>query len=129
MPETNSDMAVRTMRIVLGAMLMGITSFAIIAVALVINESAGIQPDLTGILLPVLIGVALVAGAPHLEQGRRLVDFLISERAERQMQESGFCSYPLRGDARDLRPMRVRADELWAQWPRAQRELREVLSR
>jgi len=73
--------------------------------------------------------VALIAGGPHPEQGRKLVDFLISRRAEQQMVRSGFCSYPLRGDGGSIRTMRVRADELWAQWPRAQRELRELLAR
>lgn len=73
--------------------------------------------------------VALIADGPHPEQGRKLVDFLVSERAERQMQESGFCAYPLRGDVRALRPMRVRADELWKHWSRAQGELRDVLNR
>ena len=73
--------------------------------------------------------VALVKGGPNPEQGRKLVDFLVSERAEQALLKSGFCSYPLRGDAKDLRPMRVRAGELWKFWQRSQRELREVLNR
>lgn len=73
--------------------------------------------------------VALVTGAPHAEQGQALVDFLSSSYVEEKMQRSGFCQYPLRGDAKALRAMRVHADEIAAHWQRAQSELRETLAR
>lgn len=73
--------------------------------------------------------VALVAGGPNSDAGRALVNFLTSEPAEQQMLKTGFFQYSLRVRAQTLRPMRVRADELWRQWPVAQRELRELLVR
>lgn len=73
--------------------------------------------------------VALIAGAPHPEQGQTLVDFLTSGYIEEKMLKAGFCQYPLRGGATALRTMRVRTDEIAKQWQRAQSELRETLAR
>jgi iron(III) transport system substrate-binding protein len=73
--------------------------------------------------------VALVANDPNREEGRTLIDYLVSEHAEQLMVKGGFCQYPLRADTKALRPMRVSADDLWKQWPVAQQELREVLGR
>jgi len=40
--------------------------------------------------------VALVSGAPHLEEARELIDYLLSERLEAEMVESGWLQLALR---------------------------------
>ena len=45
--------------------------------------------------------VALIRGGPHAENGKRLVDFLVSADVERMLAESGSGNIPVRPDLRD----------------------------
>ena len=40
--------------------------------------------------------VALIAGAPHGEEAKALIDYLLSREVERQLVQSGWCHLPLR---------------------------------
>lgn len=88
--------------------------------------------------------VALVAGAPHAEQGRKLVDHLLSAATEAALIQAGGAQTSLRGRREPpapasaasaasavagmaaIRPMAVSLQQVQAQLPRALAELREV---
>lgn len=79
-------------------------------------DVAVVYPDQDGLgTLIMPTAVVLLKGAPHPEEGRRLVDFLLSSRAELAMAERA-AHMPLRSDVTppngvrrvpDLRPMEV----------------------
>ncbi|HUS79955.1 MAG TPA: extracellular solute-binding protein [Armatimonadota bacterium] len=81
--------------------------------------------------------VALVAGAPHPTEARKLIDYLASEQVERAMIESDFCQIPMR--LTDLRPdwlpgegfktMDVSFERVYEQLPAVQHDLREIFVR
>jgi iron(III) transport system substrate-binding protein len=57
---------------------------------------AMILPDRDGIGVPVMPNmVSLVAGAPHPDEGRRLIDYLLSPEVERRLAESEAVQIPL----------------------------------
>ena len=45
--------------------------------------------------------VALIAGAPHPESARKLIDFLTSEQTERLLAQSDSRNFPVRASLRD----------------------------
>ena len=55
-----------------------------------------------------LIAVALVAGAPHPDAARRLIDYLLSRDVERRLVENGWAHVPVRDVG--ARGRRIRAD-------------------
>lgn len=72
------------------------------------------EGGLGALLIPNTVG--LVAGAPNGANGRRLIDYLLSEASERRMVEAGWIQFPVRGapDARvSASPVRF-ADIDWA---------------
>jgi iron(III) transport system substrate-binding protein len=55
-----------------------------------------VLPDRDGIGVPVMPNmVSLVAGAPHSDEGKRLVDYLLSPEVERRLAESDAVQIPL----------------------------------
>lgn len=55
---------------------------------------------------PLMPNVALlIQGAPHLEQGQRLIDFLVSAEAEKILAESDAAQYPLHSGAAGPTPL------------------------
>lgn len=57
---------------------------------------AMVLPDTTGLGVPVLPNmVSLIANGPHPEEGRRLVDYLLSPEVERQLAQSEAVQIPL----------------------------------
>jgi iron(III) transport system substrate-binding protein len=57
---------------------------------------AMVLPDRAGLGVPVMPNmVSLVANAPHPEEGRRLIDYLLSADVERQLAESEAVQIPL----------------------------------
>ncbi len=78
--------------------------------------------------------VALVAGAPHPEQGRALVDYLLSPEVEAELVASGWIQSPSRAVAdrpacpADLpqRGMLVTLAEIYARLERAKTDLTEI---
>jgi iron(III) transport system substrate-binding protein len=60
---------------------------------------AMIVPDRDGIGVPVMPNmVSLVAGSPHPDQGKRLIDYLLSPEVERRLAESDAVQIPLHAD-------------------------------
>jgi iron(III) transport system substrate-binding protein len=78
--------------------------------------------------------VALIAGASNPDEGRLLIDFLLSARVERTLVESGWCQFPLRstgprpacGDGRDAKRLDVPLERVYAQLQRAKQELTDI---
>lgn len=74
--------------------------------------------------------VALVAGAPHAEQGRKLVDHLLSAATEAALIQAGGAQTSLRAPSgaasASVRPMAVGLQQVQAQLPKALAELREI---
>lgn len=78
--------------------------------------------------------VALVAGAPHPEQARALIDYMVSREVERRLVESGWCHVPVREcdeqprhiQAADVKAMQVNLEEVYQQIARVKRELAEI---
>jgi len=81
--------------------------------------------------------VALVAGGPHPDQGKALVDFLTGPEAEGLLMKSGFCQIPLHANSpvpqwlgvSQIRRMQVSFDDVCGNLERARRDLREVFLR
>jgi iron(III) transport system substrate-binding protein len=102
-----------------------------------------IAPDQGGAGTLVIPGtVALVAGAPHREQGQALVDFLLSANTEAALIRVGGCQTSLRigagpghektGNATGLQGIKALAvglNDVQAQLPTAMRDLREIFVR
>jgi iron(III) transport system substrate-binding protein len=78
--------------------------------------------------------VALIAGAPHAETGRRLIDYLLSEEVARDLAQRGWFHALLRplSTARDCRlpveiaTFKIRLADVFAQLDTAKRELRGI---
>ena len=77
------------------------------------------QDDLGTLVIPNT--VALIQNAPHPEEAKALVDFLLSERAERMLAQSGSGQIPLRPGLKpvqgipsldEIRPMKINYDRL-----------------
>jgi iron(III) transport system substrate-binding protein len=81
--------------------------------------------------------VALVADAPHPEQGRALIDYLVSAEVERELVASGWCQVPLRSTVAPPacppgpapRGMAVGLEAIWQQTEAASADLREIFVR
>ena len=59
---------------------------------------AMVLPDLDGIGVPVMPNmVSLIAGAPHPDEARRLIDYLLSADVERALADSEAVQIPLHG--------------------------------
>jgi iron(III) transport system substrate-binding protein len=80
-----------------GDVLVGLTDTDDVNVALEAKQPvAMVLPDREGMGVPVMPNmVSLVDGAPHLEEARRLVDYLLSADVERKLAESEAVQIPL----------------------------------
>jgi iron(III) transport system substrate-binding protein len=59
---------------------------------------AMVFPDREGMGVPIMPNmVSLIAGAPHSEAGKRLIDYLLSPEVERMLAESEAVQIPLHG--------------------------------
>jgi iron(III) transport system substrate-binding protein len=59
---------------------------------------AMVLPDKEGLGVPVMPNmVSLIADGPHLDEGRRLIDYLLSSDVERQLAQSEAVQIPLHG--------------------------------
>jgi iron(III) transport system substrate-binding protein len=57
---------------------------------------AMVLPDATGLGVPVMPNmVSLIANGPHPDEGRRLIDYLLSPEVERQLAQSEAVQIPL----------------------------------
>lgn len=95
------------------------------------DQSAG---QLGGaLLIPNTVG--LVAGGPHAENGRRLVDYLLSADTERRLVESEWIQFPVRGapDARiatgTISFMQVDWPAVYGQLDRSSIDMKEIFLR
>ncbi len=97
-----------------------------------------VLPDQQGIgTLVIPATVALVAGGPNPNAGRRLVDFLAGAEVERILMDSGFAQVPLHAsnpppewlNVSDLKTMDASFDAIAEQLPLAQQQLRELFVR
>lgn len=81
-----------------GDALAGLTDTDDVNVALEAKQPvAMVLPDANGIGVPVMPNmVSLIAGAPHAEEGKRLIDYLLSADVERRLAESEAVQIPLR---------------------------------
>ncbi len=81
--------------------------------------------------------VALVAGGPHPQMGKKLIDFLLGEEAEAMLADSGFCQIRTYGTdkskgiyaERDLKIMAPSFEQVRAQLEAAKKDLREIFLR
>lgn len=79
--------------------------------------------------------VALICGAPHPEEARALLDYLLLPETEQALVRAGACQWPLRGGAAGsvfgsaLKPMQAGLADIQRSLPRAMNELREVFLR
>jgi iron(III) transport system substrate-binding protein len=80
-----------------GEVKVGLTDTDDVNVAIEDGQPVGmVLPDRAGLGVPVMPNmVSLIAGAPHPDEGRRLVDYLLSPDVERQLAESEAVQIPL----------------------------------
>jgi iron(III) transport system substrate-binding protein len=58
-----------------------------------------VLPDRDGIGVPVMPNmVSLLSGSPHPEEGKRLIDYLLSPEVERKLAASAAVQIPLHAD-------------------------------
>jgi iron(III) transport system substrate-binding protein len=83
-----------------GDVLVGLTDTDDVNVAIEAKQPvAMVLPDRDGIGVPVMPNmVSLVAGAPHADEGKRLIDYLLSPEVERKLAESEAVQIPLHAD-------------------------------
>jgi iron(III) transport system substrate-binding protein len=83
--------------VVRGEIKVGLTDTDDVNVALEDRQPiAMVLPDMDGLGVPMMPNmVSLVAGAPHPDEGRRLVDYLLSPEVERQLAQSEAVQIPL----------------------------------
>jgi iron(III) transport system substrate-binding protein len=81
-----------------GEILVGLTDTDDVNVALQAKQPVGmVLPDRGGLGVPVMPNmVSLLAGAPHAEEGKRLIDYLLSPEVERMLATSDAVQIPLR---------------------------------
>jgi iron(III) transport system substrate-binding protein len=81
-----------------GVALVGLTDTDDVNVALEAKQPvAMVLPDVNGVGVPVMPNMlSLIAGAPHAEEGKRLIDYLLSADVERRLAESEAVQIPLR---------------------------------
>ena len=81
-----------------GEVKMGLTDTDDVNVAIEDKQPvAMVLPDREGIGVPVMPNmISLVAGGPHQEAGKKLIDFLLSAEVERALAESEAVQIPLR---------------------------------
>ena len=92
----NSNSTVRDL-VVRGEVKVGLTDTDDVNVALENGDPvAMVLPDRDGLGVPVMPNmVSLVADAPHADEGRKLIDYLVSPDVERQLAESAAVQIPL----------------------------------
>ena len=80
-----------------GAVKVGLTDTDDVNVALEDGQPiAMVLPDKDGLGVPVMPNlVSLIANAPHPDEGRRLIDYLLSSDVERQLAQSEAVQIPL----------------------------------
>jgi iron(III) transport system substrate-binding protein len=94
------------------------------------------QDDMGTLVIPG--SVAMIAGAPHFEQAKILIDYLISARVERMLVEAGFSHIPIHPDVevnetcistQSIRGMDVEFSQVYGFTEILQTELREIFLR
>jgi iron(III) transport system substrate-binding protein len=80
-----------------GEVKTGLTDTDDVNVAIENGQPVGmVLPDKEGLGVPVMPNmVSLIAGAPHLEEARKLIDYLLSADVERQLAQSEAVQIPL----------------------------------
>lgn len=80
-----------------GDVKVGLTDTDDVNVALEDGQPIGmVLPDKEGLGVPVMPNmVSLIANAPHADEGRRLIDYLLSADVERQLAQSAAVQIPL----------------------------------
>lgn len=80
-----------------GEVKVGLTDTDDVNVAIENGQPVGmVLPDQTGLGVAVMPNmVSLIAGAPHADEGRRLIDYLLSADVERQLAQSEAVQIPL----------------------------------
>ena len=88
--------------VVRGEVKVGLTDTDDVNVALEDGQAiAMVLPDKTGLGVPVMPNmVSLIANAPHPDEGRRLIDYLLSSDVERQLAQSEAVQIPLHAGVR-----------------------------
>jgi iron(III) transport system substrate-binding protein len=83
--------------VVRGEVKVGLTDTDDVNVAMEDGQPIGmVLPDKDGLGVPVMPNmVSLIAGAPHPDEGRRLIDYLLSADVERQLAQSEAVQIPL----------------------------------
>ena len=83
--------------VVRGEVKVGLTDTDDVNVAIVDGRSIAMIPaDREGLGVPVMPNmVSLIAGAPHEEEAKRLIDYLLSPEVERQLAQSEAVQIPL----------------------------------
>lgn len=71
--------------------------------------------------------VALVAGAKHPEEARKLIDFLLSAEAEQHLIKSHFAGWSVRNESAELKVMQVDYQEVARVMPQAIRQVMAIL--
>ncbi len=80
----------------------------------------GVVPDQDGVgtlLIPTTLG--LVNGAPHIEEGKKLIDFLLRPEVEKQLIEGRYLAYSVRTAAKEVKAMEVDYTEVAANMRKA----------
>ena len=92
----DGNSAVRDM-VARGEVSVGLTDTDDVNVALEAKQPvAMVLPDREGIGVPVMPNmVSLIAGAPHADEGKKLIDYLLSSDVERALAESEAVQIPL----------------------------------
>jgi iron(III) transport system substrate-binding protein len=92
----DSNSAVRDL-VARGDVKVGLTDTDDVNVAIETGQPvAMVLPDRDGLGVPVMPNmVSLIANAPHAEEGRKLIDYLLSADAERQLAQSEAVQIPL----------------------------------
>ncbi len=125
----NGNSVVRDM-VASGDLLWGLTDTDDALVAIERGAPVGIVfPDQDGLgTLMIPNTVALVAGAPHQEQGQMLIDFLLSVEVETMLIDTGFLFTSVRSENQDsaLVSMNVSWADVAAQFTQSQADLEAI---
>ena len=82
------------------------------------------QKSIGTLFIPNTVG--LIANAPHTENGKKFIDFLLSEEVEKELLASGAIQFSVRNDGQNMKMMSVEFSKIYQQLPRMKEELAQL---
>lgn len=97
-----------------------------------------VYPDQDGLgTLIIPNTVAMIKGAPHPKEAKKMVDYLLSPEVERELVKAGFIQVPCRPlgidiegiPEKDIHPMKVNFEEIYRQFAKSRRDMEAIFVR